>query len=71
MATGLSLILIAVGAVLAIAVDYRTAGVDIQAIGVILLIVGAIGLAMSLLFLASFAPFGSRDVIERHTHDHV
>jgi hypothetical protein len=35
--------------------------VDIQAVGVILIVVGAIGLAFSLLFLASFAPFGSHD----------
>ena len=40
------------------AVDYQTAGVDIQAIGVILMVVGVIGLVFSLLFLASFAPFG-------------
>jgi hypothetical protein len=66
------LILIAVGAILAIAVDYEAAGVDIQTIGVILIVVGAIGLAMSLLFLASFAPFGSHDSVDRgHTHDHV
>ena len=65
MATGLSLILIAVGAVLAFAVDVSVSGVDIQAIGGILLVVGAIGLVFSLLFLASFAPFGSHD---SHTH---
>jgi hypothetical protein len=64
------LILIAVGAVLAIAVDYEAAGVDIQTIGVILVVVGAIGLAMSLLFLASFAPFGSHETGGTH-HDHV
>lgn len=68
MATGTSLVLIAVGAILAMAVNYQTAGVDINAIGVILMVVGIIGLVFSLLFLASFAPFGRRD---GHTHDHV
>ena len=61
MATGLSLILIAVGAILAIAVNYQKQGIDIQSVGIILLVVGCIGLFMSLLFFASFAPFHSHD----------
>jgi hypothetical protein len=61
--------LIAIGAIIAIAVDYQTAGVDIQAIGVILMVVGIIGLVFSLLFLASFAPFGGDRT--DHGHDHV
>ena len=69
MGTGISLILIAVGAILAMAVDYQTSGVDINAVGVILIVVGVIGLVFSLLFLASFAPFGG-DRADRH-HDHV
>ena len=68
MASGTSLLLIAVGAILAIAVDYRVSGIDIQAVGGILVVVGIVGLLFSLLFLASFAPFGSRD---RSGHDHV
>jgi hypothetical protein len=67
MATGTSLLLIAVGAILALAVDYEISGVDIQAIGAILVVVGVIGLVFSLLFLASFAPFGG----DRGHHDHV
>jgi hypothetical protein len=73
----------AAGAILAFAVDYQAQGVDIQSVGIILFIVGVIGLAFSMLFLASFAPFGShdryveRDYVERspldnrHTHDHI
>lgn len=78
MSTGFSLLLIAAGAVLAFAVDYQASGVNIQSIGIILFVVGLIGLAFSMLFLASFAPFGSGRVVERdrmierdHTHDHV
>jgi uncharacterized protein DUF6458 len=68
MSTGFSLLLIAAGAVLAFAVTYESQGVDIQTIGVILLIVGIVGLTFSLLFLASFAPFGRHDrYIERTT----
>jgi hypothetical protein len=58
MATGTSLILIALGAILAIAVNYNVSGLEIHTIGWILVVVGAIGLVFSLLFLASFAPFG-------------
>jgi hypothetical protein len=70
-------LLIAAGAVLAFAVDYEAQGVNIQTIGVILLVVGLVGLAFSLLFLASFAPFGSHErYVERttttdHVHDPV
>ena len=69
MAVGTSLILIAAGAILAMAVDYEVSGIDIQTIGGILVVVGIIGLLFSLLFLASFAPFGSRE--GRSGHDHV
>ena len=74
MATATSLMLIAVGLILAIAVDYQVAGVDLRAIGVILFIVGVIGMVYSLLFLASFAPFGDRDHgghTTGHGHGHV
>jgi hypothetical protein len=74
MATGTSLLLIAVGAILAVAVNYQVEGFDINAVGVILMIVGGIGLLMSLLFLASFAPFragqSARDDVH-DTHGHV
>jgi hypothetical protein len=46
---GTSLILIATGAVLAFAVDYRVTGININAVGAILLIVGIIGLVLSML----------------------
>jgi hypothetical protein len=58
-ALGLSLFLIAVGAILAYAVDYAVTGVDIAAVGYILMVVGFIGLLLSLLFWTSFAPLGA------------
>ena len=60
-ALGLSLFLIALGAILTFAVDYRTAGVDIGVVGVILMIVGALGALLAMLFWTSFAPYGRRD----------
>jgi hypothetical protein len=47
----MSLLLIAVGAVLALAIDYTVAGVDIVAIGAILVIVGIVGLLFSMVAL--------------------
>lgn len=73
MATGTSLMLIAIGAILAMAVNVQTQGININMVGVILLVVGIIGLLYSSLFLASYAPFRSRtDVVTRDPgmHDH-
>jgi uncharacterized protein DUF6458 len=67
-ALGLSLLLIAVGAILAYAVSATAAGVDIDTIGFILMGVGALGVLMSLLFMMSFSPFGSHD---SHTSTHI
>ena len=55
MGVGVSLILIAVGAVLAWAVDVSTSGFNVNTIGYILLIVGIIGLLLSLVFWSSWA----------------
>lgn len=63
---GLSLLLIAVGAILAWAVNATVAGLDIVVVGAILMVVGSLGLILSLLFWASFAPFSRRDDRERH-----
>ena len=54
---GFSLFLIAVGAVLAWAVSAEVAGIDLKIVGVILMVVGLAGAALSLLFWSSFAPF--------------
>ena len=58
MGIGVSLILIAVGAVLTWAVNASVSGVDINAIGVILMIVGAVGLLLSLMFWSSWGGAG-------------
>jgi Zn-dependent protease with chaperone function len=69
-ATALSLMLIAAGAILTWAVTATVSGLDITAVGVILMIVGIIGLMISLLFLASFAPFARTRVhTEEVVHD--
>ena len=60
MGIGVSLFLLAVGAILAWAVDVEASGIDLNTIGVILMVVGVIGLLLSLLFWSSFAPFARR-----------
>ncbi len=57
MGIGVSLFLVAVGAILAWAVEVDASGVDLDTIGVILMVVGAVGLLLSMLFWSSFAPF--------------
>ena len=55
MGLGVSLILIAVGAVLTWAVHVGTNGVNLHAIGVVLLIVGLVGALLSMIFWSSWA----------------
>ena len=55
MGLGVSLILIAVGAVMAWAVHVSATGFDIHTIGIILLVVGIIGAVLSMIFWSSWA----------------
>ena len=59
MGVGVSLILIAAGAILTWAVTATVSGIDINTIGVILLVVGAIGLVLSLMFWSSWGGVGA------------
>ena len=52
MGIGTSLFLIAIGAILNFAVDASISGIEIKTIGLILMVVGLIGLLISLFFLA-------------------
>ena len=58
MGISLSLFFIAAGAILAWAVSADVSGVDIQLVGVILLIVGILGFVLSLIFWSSWGGFG-------------
>ena len=52
MTIGTSLFLIAVGAILKFAVTKHVEGIDIHAVGVILMVVGGLGLALGLFLLS-------------------
>jgi hypothetical protein len=53
MGIGTSIFLIAVGAILRFAVTATVSGISIQTVGLILMIVGIVGLILSLLFWSS------------------
>jgi hypothetical protein len=55
-----SLVLIAAGAILKWAVTATTSGINLGTVGVVLMIVGAVGLLLSLVFWSSWGGFGSR-----------
>ncbi len=65
MGLSVSLLLVAIGAILIWAVETSVAGVDITAIGWILLIVGAVGGILSMIFWASWGGFGGSRREER------
>jgi hypothetical protein len=61
MGIGVSLILIAAGAILTWAVDATVSGLNINVVGVILMVVGIVGLLLSLMFWSSWGgPAGVR-----------
>jgi Domain of unknown function (DUF6458) len=69
MGIGVSLFLIAVGLILWLAVNVNTDGrIDINMIGVILVIVGAIGMLLSMIFWSTWGGIGGgwrRDTVVR------
>ncbi|MBA2475577.1 MAG: hypothetical protein H0V40_06445 [Actinobacteria bacterium] len=65
MGIGVSLLLVAVGAILTWAVDAELEGIDITVVGVILLVVGLIGLVLSFL---PWSPWGGPGATRRRAH---
>jgi hypothetical protein len=60
MSLGASIVLFAIGAILTWGVNVQTNGLDLDAVGVILMVVGIIGGLISALFLASWSPYPYR-----------
>ena len=59
MGIGVSLILIAVGAIITFAINVSTSSAfNLHTIGIILMVVGAVGIVMSLIFWSSWGGFG-------------
>ena len=58
MGISVSLLLVAAGAILTWAVTAETSGIDLNTVGVILMVVGFAGLALSLVFWTSWGGYG-------------
>ena len=73
MGIGVSLILIAVGAILTWAVTATVSGVDLTTVGVILMVVGLAGGLISLMFWSSWGGFGGtrRETVVHDRGDRV
>lgn len=56
MTIGSSVLLIAIGAILRYAVTASTSGISIQTVGLILMLAGILGLALSLLYMFAWRP---------------
>ena len=69
MGIGVSIFLIALGAILAFAVNYSLSGVDIAVVGWILMIVGVIGLIMTAFIWGPRNRARSDVVEERRVYD--
>ena len=72
MGLGVGIFLVAVGAILTWAVNVTTTGVDLHAIGVILMIVGLGGILLSMVFWSSWGGFGGgrrTEITETSTAD--
>jgi hypothetical protein len=73
MCTAVCLLMIAAGAIMVWAVNTTVSGLSIHAVGVILMVVGAVGLVLSIIFWSSWGGFsgagtrreGSTTVVER------
>ncbi len=71
MPLGTSIFLIAVGAILRYAVTATVSGISITTVGLILIIVGIVGLVLSLLYMFAFASrraVPADRVVERDTY---
>jgi hypothetical protein len=72
MGTAASLLMIAAGAIMVWAVNTTVSGISIDTLGIILMVVGAVGLVLSIVFWSSWGGFGgagrrdgSTTVVER------
>lgn len=69
MGIGASLFLITLGLILWLAVTATVQGIDINLVGLILVIVGGLGLLLSLVFWSTWGGVGTRRTTTTVTHD--
>lgn len=62
MGLGASIVIFAIGAILKWGITASASGVNLDAIGMILMVVGIVGALISALFLASWSPYPRRRI---------
>ena len=65
MRIGVGIFLMVLGAILAFAVETNVPGVNVNALGVILILIGLVAVVYSLLFWSTVTPWGRRRVDAR------
>jgi membrane protein implicated in regulation of membrane protease activity len=65
MGIGVGVFLMVLGAILAFAVETDVPGINVNALGIILLLIGLVALLYSWLFWSSLTPWGRRRVATR------
>jgi hypothetical protein len=65
MGISVSLILVAAGAILTWALETEVSGIDLNTVGVILMVVGIAGLLLSLVFWSSWGGFHRSETVVR------
>jgi Domain of unknown function (DUF6458) len=65
MSVGVGILLMVLGAIMAFAMQATTPGINVNALGVILLIIGLVVVLYSLLFGSTLAPWRRRRIVAR------
>src|SRR4029450_3201282 len=65
MSIGVGIFLMVLGAILAFAVEATTPGINVNTLGIILLLTGLVSLLYSLLFWTTLSPWGRRRFVPR------
>lgn len=65
MGIGISVFLLAAGAILTFAVDAEVSGVNLDTVGVIVMVAGTIGLVWALLAASAIGPWHRDQAVER------
>jgi uncharacterized protein (DUF58 family) len=65
MSIGVGIFLMVLGAILAFAVEATTPGINLNALGIILLLTGLIAVLYSLVFWSNLSPWGRRRTVAR------
>jgi membrane protein implicated in regulation of membrane protease activity len=65
MSIGVGIFLMVLGAILAFAVETEVPGINVNSLGVIVLLIGLVAVLYSLLFWSNATPWGRRRLTER------